>query len=234
MRASLGGASGPFTASGSIAGLVAQATDTSSLSVNLNTATAGVFNGSANAAFASHNAQLTDLDLGSSAINLHAQVNNFAALALSKTSGGGSFSLNGGTYTLDFGSIVLGSPELDARLSLKNVAIGPADLLSGSFAVGAGAAFMVCGFDPFTGLAAGASDDALHVSIYSTALGDFSRTIVISAFGSNDSGYRGALADTTLVLRGSVVAVPEPASYGMMALGLLAVAWARRRALRAA
>ena len=44
-----------------------QATDTSSLSVALDTASAGVYSGSANAAFASHNAEMADLALGGAA-----------------------------------------------------------------------------------------------------------------------------------------------------------------------
>ncbi len=228
LRGNLGGASGPFTASGTLAGVAAQQTDASSLVVNLSTANAGVFNGTASASFASHNSAMSDLDLGSSPVTLQAQVNNFAELALGKT-GAGSLSLVGGIYTLDFGNLVQGSAALDASLSILNVAIGPADALGGSFAIGAGGGFVLTGFDAFTGIAAGGSQRGAGVSFAASTIGDFTQTIVIAANGSNASGFQGALADTTLVLQGSVVAVPEPATYALMAGGLLAVWLARRR-----
>ena len=55
LRGSLGGAAGPFAASGALAGLAAQATDASSLSVSLNIASAGAFTGTATLSAASHN-----------------------------------------------------------------------------------------------------------------------------------------------------------------------------------
>ena len=229
LRGNLGGASGPFTASGALAGVAAQASDNTSLSVALNTANAGVFNGNATASFASHNAEMSDLGLGTANIGLQAQVNNFAELALRKTSGAGSLSFSAGTYTLDLGSLVQGSAGLDATLAVRNSALGPADLLSGSFATGTGNAFTLSGFGPFAGLGAGSEQGGLEISFDSATLGDFTRRIVISSAGSNASGFQGALADTTLVLSGSVVAVPEPSTYALMASGLLALWLARRR-----
>ena len=216
---------------GTLSGLAAQATDTSSLMVTLNTANAGVFNGSANASFVSQNAQLSDLNLGSTAVTLQAQVNNYAELSLGKTAGAGSFSFSAGTYTLEFGNLVQGSAALDATLAVLNSAIGPADLLSGIVRHWQRRAFALSGFGPFMGMAAGASYGGLGVSFDSSALGDFTRTIVISSAGSNASGFQGALADTTLVLQGSVVAVPEPSTYALMAGGLLAVWLARQRGI---
>ena len=53
LKASLGGATGPFTAGGSIASLAAGQTDGASLKVGVSTATSGVFTGSATAPLAS-------------------------------------------------------------------------------------------------------------------------------------------------------------------------------------
>ncbi len=58
------------------------------------------------------------------------------------------------------------------------------------------------------------------------AAGPFAATLVLHSFGSNASGFLGALNDTTLVLRGDVVgvaAVPEPETYVLMLAGLLAL-----------
>jgi hypothetical protein len=230
LRGSLGGASGPFTASGSLAGVAAQATDNSSLNVALNTANAGVFNGSASASFVSHNDQMSDLNLGGSNITLQAQINNFADLALAKAAGDGSLTFSAGSYRLDFGSLLQGTAAQSATLSVLNIAAGPADVLNGSFAIGAGS-FALSGFDAFSGIAAGGSQGGIVVSIDSAGLGDFTQTVTIVANGSNASGFVGALPDTTLVLHASVVAIPEPGTYALMAGGLLVLWLMRRRQL---
>jgi len=231
----IGGAAGPFNASGSLAGVAAQASDTSSFSVGLSTANAGVFNGSANAAFASRNPDMADLAIGNSTVTLKAQVNNFATLALQRVAGAGSLSASAGGYILDFGTIQLGSAGLMAELGVFNVASGPADLLNGSFAFGAGAGFTFDGFGPFAGMAAGDGRDGLDIVFGSSSLGSFSQTFTISSFGSNTSGYQGQAFDTTVMLRGTVVsvaAIPEPETYLLMASGLIAVWVARRRSRR--
>ena len=231
----IGGAAGPFNASGSLAGVAAQASDTSSFSVGLSTANAGVFNGSANAAFASRNPDMADLAIGNSTVTLKAQVNNFATLALQRVAGAGPLSASAGGYILDFGTIQLGSAGLMAELGVFNVASGPADLLNGSFAFGAGAGFTFDGFGPFAGMAAGDGRDGLDIVFGSSSLGSFSQTFTISSFGSNTSGYQGQAFDTTVMLRGTVVsvaAIPEPETYLLMASGLIAVWVARRRSRR--
>ena len=230
LRGSIGGAPAPFSAAGSFAGLAAQGTDAASLHIGLSTATAGVFNGTATAAFASHDPDLADLDLGSSTIALKGQVNNYAEAALTK-SGAGQLSVSNHTYTLDFGNILLGSGDLSASLAVLNGAIGPADLLSGSFDLnGVGPGFTLSGFGSFADLIAGDSFGGLSVVFASQAQGVFLSSLVLHTTGSNASGFIGQLDDTTLVLRGNVgvVAVPEPGTYVLMFAGLLVVVGAAR------
>ena len=134
LRGSLGGATGPFSAAGTLgSGLAAGATDTSSLTVGLSTAAAGVFNGSAVASFVSHNDELVDLVLGDTGIVLSAQVNNYADPVFVKTGGVGSLSGSGETFSLDLGDFIVGSAPATAALAVLNDVIGPADLVSGSF-----------------------------------------------------------------------------------------------------
>ena len=61
------------------------------LTVCLNTAAAGVFNGSATVAATSRNPDMADLSLGSSTVTLTGQVNNLAQAAFQETSGTGNF-----------------------------------------------------------------------------------------------------------------------------------------------
>ena len=236
LRGSAGSASAPFTASGSFADLAAQGTAGAALQLGLNTAVAGVFNGSASANFASHDAELADLALGSQSIALKGQVNNYAEAALAKT-GEGQWSVGNHTYTLDFGTVLLGSGQHSASLSVLNAAIGPADLLSGNFDLtGLGPNFTLSGFGSFADLIAGDSFGGLNVLFASDVQGAFLSSIVLHGTGSNASGFIGQLDDTTLVLRGNVnvVAVPEPGTYVLMFAGLLVVVGASKARRRAA
>src|SRR5690606_27167030 len=94
LQAAFGTVTGPFHGSGLVSGLVAGASNASgSLSVGLDTSTAGVFSGSAALAFASQNPELADLLLAGDSVLLQAQVNNLANPVFAQLSGRGTLTL---------------------------------------------------------------------------------------------------------------------------------------------
>jgi hypothetical protein len=232
LRASISGGTAPFSTSGTVGGLVAGASNSNNLQLQLATATSGQFTGSANVALTSQNPELADLTLTAATITLQGQVNNIAQAALTKAGGSGSFSGTAFSYTLDFGTVLADASSLTANLVLGNAASGTADALSGSWTLGSTGGFSVGGFGPFSGLAAGATLAGLTVGFDISTEGSFDRVLVLSSQSTNASGPDLALGDITLHLQGSVAAVPEPSIYLMMAMGVLAIGSKARRRLR--
>ena len=236
----ISGGNAPFASGGTLgAGLLAGATSTQSLQVGLNTSQAGVFADSARIHFASHNAEMVDLDLGIVNVGLQAQVNQYALVAFAKTGGLGSFSGGAASFVLDFGTLALGAGEQVAQLGVFNLANGgTADALRGQFDLGSaalkGSHFTFSGFDAFSGVAPGGSFGGLSVRFDGSVAGRVDQVVVLHSAGTNASGYDGALGDIVLHLHGNVAAVPEPGTYALMVGGLLTLWLARRRALSAA
>lgn len=235
LSATLSGGGAPFTAGGTVAGLAAGSSNSIGLQVQLATATAGVFSGNAGVQLTSRNPDLPDLALAPVSVALQAQVNNIASATLGQAGGSGSFSGTATNYTLDFGTVVAGASILTGSLSLANAATGTADALAGSWnlAALAGGPFSVAGFQAFTGLAAGGQLAGLNISFDISGEGSFSRSVVLNGLSTNGSGPDLALNPITLQLQGTVVAVPEPGTYLMMAVGVLAMGSIARRKLRA-
>ena len=239
LRATLGGAPAPFTAAGTASAVAAGQVDGSSLSVALDTGSAGVFSGAAQIGFRSQNPDMADLALAGAAVALRAQVNHLAAAELSLVSGAGSFSGSAGRYTLSFGTLVQGSAALTAQLALGNAApqVGWSDALAGSFDLSGlltGQMLAAAGFGSFSGLAAGTAFDTLVLSLDSSSLGNFSGVILLNARSTNADDPAGrALGPIELHLQGSVVAVPEPQTWLLMlgGLGLLLPTLLRRRSV---
>jgi hypothetical protein len=232
----IGGASGPFSASGTLgAGLAAGQTDATSLAVGLDTSAAGVFTGLASTSFGSRNPDMADLAIGAVGISLAAQVNNFANPIFGKSAGAGGFGGSGFVFDLDFGNVTQGSGLLSATLFVKNDITGPADLLKGGFTFDFGGlqSFGFAGFNPFLDIGAGQSVGGLVVTFDPLALGAFDDLVFLNATGYNASGYSADFGQIGLHVRGTVVQggqqVPEPGSIVLLTAALAAMFAAGRR-----
>jgi hypothetical protein len=200
----IGGVAGttgaPVTASGAL-NLGAGATG--GLKFALNTATAEVFSGAATLALKSHDGVLADLAVPTGTVALTGTIDNYATADLTH-SGAGTFAADGSNVELLTIATVKGTAT-SAGIAALNAAIGPADVLSGSYAtIGSGPAFTNTGFAAFANLAAGASSAASSVTVKGAADGMFVEQFVLNATGSNASGYSGAVAAQTLDVEGGV------------------------------
>ena len=208
-----------------------------SLSVSLDTTTAGIFSSTADLNFVSHNDDLADLNLGSFSLNLAGQVNNYANGSLLLTGGAGQFSQLGmQEYLLDFGDVIQGSGLLESFLALLNDVQGPADLLDVAFDFGGAGAgqFIFTGFSDINNLVAGDLSAGLGIQLNPLTLGLLDDTIVLNVYGHNDSGYRALEETLSLRIVGNVVAesqVPEPGILFLEATAfLLMLCFSRRSA----
>jgi hypothetical protein len=234
LNAGISGAGGAFSANGSVTGLAAGLTNSAALAVSLDTAAAGVFESGAIVSLATANPDLGAATLPDAPVSLRAQVNNLAAFDLQRTAGAGTLSFDGAVapgvvrYTLNLGSTVEGSGTLDTALVLLNPAAAPGDNLAGNWVTGDTGSFVLGGFGSFS-LAASGAGAGLSVSLRDNAVGVFDRTVAFTATSTNGFGQDLVLSQVELRLVGNVTAVPEPGTYAMMLLGLLAMGLAARQ-----
>jgi PEP-CTERM motif len=234
LRASIATASAGFSASGNVGGIAAGASNApGTLSVGASTASAGVFNGTAQVAFTSQNPDLSDLALAGSAVNLHLQVNRLANALLGLASGAGALSVNGNVFTLDLGTVLVGSNLLTSALFLDNAVDDPADSLRGGFDLSGVDDFTAAGFLSFVELDPRERLAGLSLAFNPLAAGLFEDSILFDGVSFNASDPNGlALADVTLRIRARVVAegtVPEPGTLALLAVALLLALANRRR-----
>jgi hypothetical protein len=175
------------------------------VSLSLNTATAGTISGSAIIGFDSHDSALADLAIAGGTVAVTGTIDNYAAVTLEDTGGAGTLTGSGTGYVLNLGTVAQGAAALTADLGVINSAVGPADLLGGSYAASGSSAFTNTGTAAFSGLAAGQADVSPVVTLTTGTAGMFTETLVVSATGGNASGYSGALAAETITVTGTVV-----------------------------
>jgi hypothetical protein len=236
---SIGAGGAPFSGNGNLgAGLGPQASS-SALQVNLNTATAGQFSGTANLALASHDADLADLPLSTNPVSLKAQVNRYAALGFAQQGGPGGLSGGGNAFDLDFGNVAQGSPSQDALLAILND--NPladqlfTDLLSSTGTILSGSGFNFTGCS-VNNLAGGVNQGGCDISFDTTSVGNFTELLSFDVESSNPGGYDQIIGNVTLTLEGSVGSspppVPEPGTISVLASGFGALFFLVRRRRR--
>jgi hypothetical protein len=214
---------------------VAAQSASSSLAVSVDTATAGAKSGTVTLRLTSTGvvggaavAGLAPLDLGSAAIQISAQVNNFAAPELNKTSGQGALIEHSETsYSVDFGTVPAGSHDPQATLEFLNEALAPADDLAGNWMVTADPVFTFSGFDPFSDLDAGEALANLKINLDTSTVGTFSGRILLNPRSENASGFSGTLPQVAIHITGNVT-IPEPAGCTLALVGLVTLSFRHR------
>jgi hypothetical protein len=208
LDAGLTGASAGLSTSGSITGLAAGLTDTSTLQVSVKTAATGAYSGTATLGLISDGAGTSGLGtttLTSQIVTVTATVDNYAVAAFEDPSGP-AITGTSTNATINLGSAIQGAAATTLTLGVLNAATGLADLLGGTLTSAGGAGFTNSGFGTFSGLSAGQDEHAQGVSLSTSAAGTFTETVVLSSYGTNASGYNGALAPETLTILGTVTA----------------------------
>ena len=212
LDALLSGATAGITAGGAVAGLAPGATAAGALIVGLNTGASAVESGMATLAVASDGNGVDGLGittLTGQTITVTGTVNNYATAAFQEISGGGTFTQAGTQYTLNLGTLLVGGTAAVIDLGVANTAIGPADVLSGSFAVVGSSAFINSGFTAFSNVGAGQADVAPAVTLAGSQIGVFTETVTLTPTGSNGSGYSGTLAPEILTITGTVLSTSQ-------------------------
>jgi hypothetical protein len=213
LSASIGGATGHATTNGgSLSGLAPGASNNTSLTVGLNTATAGLKSGTATLSLTSTGAGtsgLADTTLTGQTVSVQAQVNNFAAPKVVKLAGGGTLTLNSATSaSLDLGATFVGKSALSATLGILNDVAAPADDLAGSFTSSA-PDFVLGGLGAFDGLAAGATRGGLSIALNTTTPGDYSGQITLAPQSTNPRPFSMNLSPVTIDLTGVIYAAED-------------------------
>jgi autotransporter-associated beta strand protein len=150
---------------------------------------------------------------------------NYAAPQYQKAGGDGTLMGSGTAYTLDFGTVTAGT-TVSGSLNLLNALVGGAtsiytDLLSGTFSFSSGS-FDFSGFTNFSSVAGGSASAPLTVGFDAGKEGFFQQIVTLNPSSDNTAGLGSTpLGPIMLTIAGNVVAVPEPATWALIAVGFI-------------
>lgn len=221
------------TASGSFNLLAAGATNSTSLSVGVDTTSAGSKSGVATITLVSDGQGTSDLGttgITPETVNVSGDVYNYADADVIKTGGVGTLSgPSGTTWTLDMGTLQTGTGIYTANLGIENTGgiLGSlTDLLEGGGWSGTGDSAFSFVAGNFSGITAG-NDYGFLVNLDTTNEGTFNKQITVAWNGYNTligGGYVGPSSGIVLNLTGKVSAkVDEPGMvwlFGAASVGI--------------
>jgi hypothetical protein len=220
--ASLTGVTAGLTlaAAGPTADIAAGTTDKSSLAIGFSTAAAGTITGTATLGLASDGGTgagsidgLGQAALASEIVPVTITVDNYAKAGFAAHGGTLTAGTAPDTWVLNLGTVAQGGAALAGDLSVLNTAMGPADLLGGSYTVSGGSAFTNAGFDAFSGVGADGSADAGSVSLSTGKTGTFSETVVLTPTDTEGTNTSTPLTPQTVTIIGTVQ-VPTGTAVG--------------------
>ena len=206
---------GPVSATGSFSLLGPGATDATSLTVGLSTATAGTVDGIATIAFVSDAS-----NVGGCAPNCRMLLPNQTLQVTSKVYQAAEASVE--TPVIDFGIVHVGDVVASQSVRVWNAAPSTAlnDTLAASFSGLPASAFSGAG--AVSGLGAGESSDALRISIDTSAAGVFDASGGFLAFASQNPDMADLdLPSGNLTLRGQVNNFANPVFGSLIGDGVL-------------
>ena len=208
----------------------------------LSTATAGTVSGTGTLNFISHNNEMADAVLGSQTVSFSGTVTELAVASLFKSSGFGTFTGSGNSFTLDLGSLASnsGTVSTDFGILNGNAGLSYSEFLGGGFTQDGGAGFTFAG-NSFTGLAGGMQNIGNLLTFDTTGLSDgtYTKLVTFNGFSEYPTMSNLALSPITVSIRATVTgagpgpnpnpAVPEPATWLMMILGFGLIGGTLRR-----
>jgi hypothetical protein len=209
-----------IASAGPTADIAAGASDKSSLAIGFSTAAAGTITGDAVVGLESDGGTgaasidgLGKVALSSDTVPVTITVDNYAKAGFAAHGGTLTAGTAPDTWVLNLGTTTQGAAALTGDLSVLNTALGPVDLLGGSYTVSGGSAFTNTGFGAFSGVGAAGSSDAGSVSLSTGKTGTFSETVVLTPTDTEGTNASTPLTPQTVTITG-VIAPPTGTAAG--------------------